>query len=72
MSDTEIEATRLDVALSSGERAHAIVSRDTIGVAVGARACVAHRRWMTAEELRQLSVYAAELADHVYTGDAYT
>lgn len=53
---------RLDLTLPSGERATALVSLEGIGVAVNGRACIAHRDWMTAPQLRQLGEYAHELA----------
>ncbi|HEU4543319.1 MAG TPA: hypothetical protein VFR23_19470 [Jiangellaceae bacterium] len=53
----------LTLDLPSGEHATAIVARDSIGVAVNGRACLAHRPWMTPDQLRLVAHQATELAD---------
>jgi hypothetical protein len=58
-----VETIRLAVDLPSGVHAVAVIARDAIGVAVNGRACLAHRGWMTAAQLRLVASQATELAD---------
>lgn len=56
-------AIRLTLDLSTGELATALIALDSIGVAVNGRACLAHKRWMTPDQLRLVAHQATELAD---------
>lgn len=58
-----MKTIRITLDLHSGEHATALIARDSIGVAIGGTACLAHRRWMTPDQLRLVAHQATELAN---------
>lgn len=53
--------TRVETTVPSGPDAVIAVELDTIGVGVGDRYCIAHRQWMTREQLVELQRVVAGL-----------